>query len=378
MTEASVTSLRDVLQLHRTVSAVETVPDIVETSFSIVSSTPEETGEPRLKKSKTSSNDRCRSLEDRVESILSCCICLDLCQIAMLQCTNGHLMCVWCFHHLLADCKLKEQQAACPNCRCNISKIDCTRNLAVEKIILELEITCDYCSKTFLRHEIKRHQSQICSARPATCEYSLIGCDWTGPFHSLASHTVICEFPRRNGQQLLDTMRAKHQAYAAEKKSLETALSLLSMSEIEANDLVLKPHRTDDFAAKLYFESSRFTSLGYQWQVRVHINNHTSHPHTSNTRWFSYQLVLKSKQNETIDFAFLIVKDSLHEMSTLAIQPIMCHFAFDQSHIETEYCKLPVDSQECNRVLSLPSINFRLWMARCPSMPGLSGRTVPP
>ncbi len=33
------------------------------------------------------------------------------------QCTNGHLMCAGCFIHLLADSRLKEEQATCPNCR---------------------------------------------------------------------------------------------------------------------------------------------------------------------------------------------------------------------------------------------------------------------
>ena len=66
--------------------------------------------EPPLKKCKILPNEKSRTLEDRIGSILSCCICLDLSSLAMYQCVNGHLMCASCFNHLLADCKLKDEQ----------------------------------------------------------------------------------------------------------------------------------------------------------------------------------------------------------------------------------------------------------------------------
>ena len=88
---------------------------------------PDEVDEPPTKKAKIVSNDKSRLLEDRIVSILSCCICLDLSTLPMfqvipirrrqakrtlshLQCVNGHLMCASCFNHLLADCKLKDEQ----------------------------------------------------------------------------------------------------------------------------------------------------------------------------------------------------------------------------------------------------------------------------
>lgn len=41
--------------------------------------------EPPVKKCKFSTNDKSRALEDRIGSILSCCICLDLSTLAMFQ-----------------------------------------------------------------------------------------------------------------------------------------------------------------------------------------------------------------------------------------------------------------------------------------------------
>lgn len=89
-----------------------TVAAIPENSSSASSSSisTDQLTEPPLKKSRIQSNEKARTLEDRIGSILSCCICLDLSSLAMYQCVNGHLMCASCFNHLLADCKLKDEQ----------------------------------------------------------------------------------------------------------------------------------------------------------------------------------------------------------------------------------------------------------------------------
>ena len=83
----------------------------------------------------------------------------------MFQCTNGHLMCAGCLSHLLADARLKDETATCPNCRCEISKALCIRNLAVEKAVSELPSDCQYCSKQLPRNELDRHESDLCQER---------------------------------------------------------------------------------------------------------------------------------------------------------------------------------------------------------------------
>lgn len=81
------------------------------------------------------------------------------------QCTNGHLMCASCFSHLLADARLKDESSTCPNCRCEISKNSCSRNLAVEKTISELPTECQYCSRQLPRNAIRRHELEQCQER---------------------------------------------------------------------------------------------------------------------------------------------------------------------------------------------------------------------
>ncbi|CAF1552737.1 unnamed protein product [Adineta ricciae] len=322
------------------------------------------THEPPRKKSKIPLPEKPRLLEERIGSILSCCICLDLSTLAMFQCVNGHLMCASCFNHLLADCKLKDEQTTCPNCRCEISKSNCTRNLAVEKTISELPIECDYCHKIFLRSEIKLHQAENCSDRLTVCNYALLGCPWTGSFHNLSTHLAGCEYPSKTGLELICTIQAYKKACDEEKKCLETVVDLLSLNQIGVSDLILKPLRTDDFVAKLYFETSRFTALQYQWQLRARINDNNPHPHTTVTRSLSYQLVLKSKVSQTIDLKFFILKGPHGDPSNVSIQPIIHHFEFSPNNTETEYLKLPISSHECNRILSSSSISFRLLMVQ--------------
>lgn len=101
----------------------------------------------------------------RTETI-GCTVCRLFDQSMFLcQCTNGHLMCAGCFIHLLADARLKEEQATCPNCRCEISKSLCCRNLAVEKAVSELPSDCSYCLKQFPRSGLDHHQSEECQDR---------------------------------------------------------------------------------------------------------------------------------------------------------------------------------------------------------------------
>lgn len=81
------------------------------------------------------------------------------------QCTNGHLMCAGCLAHLLADARLKDEEATCPNCRCDIGKNLCTRNLAVEKAISEMPATCQYCTMLLPRNTLENHEKELCQER---------------------------------------------------------------------------------------------------------------------------------------------------------------------------------------------------------------------
>ena len=96
------------------------------------------------------------------------------------KCTNGHLMCAGCFSHLLADARLKDEQATCPNCRCEISKTSCSRNLAVEKTLSELPASCIFCNIMYPRNCLDEHQRNECLERPTKCVYERIGCNWEG------------------------------------------------------------------------------------------------------------------------------------------------------------------------------------------------------
>lgn len=81
------------------------------------------------------------------------------------QCTNGHLMCAGCFTHVLADARLRDELATCPNCRIEISKTSASRNLAVEKAVSELPAECQYCAKEFPRNYIEHHEEAMCEER---------------------------------------------------------------------------------------------------------------------------------------------------------------------------------------------------------------------
>lgn len=112
------------------------------------------------------------------------------------QCTNGHLMCAGCFTHLLADARIRDETATCPNCRCVISKDACSRNLAVEKAVCELPGECRFCSQELPRSLLEKHMADICEERIVSCKYAPIGCGWNGPHHEagMSSHIFSLRF----------------------------------------------------------------------------------------------------------------------------------------------------------------------------------------
>uniref|UniRef100_A0A8C2QMY4 Zinc finger TRAF-type-containing protein 1 n=1 Tax=Cricetulus griseus TaxID=10029 RepID=A0A8C2QMY4_CRIGR len=171
-------------------------------------------------------------LEERLYSVLCCTVCLDLPKASVYQCTNGHLMCAGCFIHLLADARLKEEQATCPNCRCEISKSLCCRNLAVEKAVSELPSECGFCLRQFPRSLLERHQKEECQDRVTQCKYKRIGCPWHGPFHELTVHEAACAHPTKTGNELMEILDEMDQSHRKEMQLYNSIFSLLSFEKI--------------------------------------------------------------------------------------------------------------------------------------------------
>ncbi|XP_036336550.1 cysteine and histidine-rich protein 1 homolog isoform X2 [Rhagoletis pomonella] len=272
----------------------------------------------------------------------------------------GHLMCAACFTHLLADGRLRDQIATCPNCRVEISKSTASRNLAVEKAASELPSECQYCNKEFPYKSLDRHEQYECQERPTNCKYSRIGCQWRGPNHETTEHERNCLHPTKSGYEVMAALEAHDAKIKEEKKMFSTLIDLLSYEKIIFNDLQMKPYRTDEYVHKLFYETARFTAFNQQWVVKARINNSQRDPHQSNERTITYQLILKTKTSTPMSIHFFALKGPFSDMK-VATQ-IYKHEFTDQSS-ESDYYILPLpDSSECNRLLSNKGINFRLLM----------------
>ncbi|CRL02418.1 CLUMA_CG015397, isoform A [Clunio marinus] len=175
-------------------------------------------------------------LENRLGGILCCAVCLDLPRAAMYQCQLGHLMCAGCFTHLLADGRLRDQVATCPNCRVEISKNNASRNLAVEKAVSELPSECQFCSQEFPRSSLDHHERNECEERPTECKYSIIGCQWNGPTHEAKEHEASCAHPKKSGADVMAALEDREARYNEEKKLFSCLVDLLSYEKITFND----------------------------------------------------------------------------------------------------------------------------------------------
>ncbi|XP_020740163.2 zinc finger TRAF-type-containing protein 1 isoform X3 [Odocoileus virginianus] len=332
-------------------------------------------------------------LEERLYSVLCCTVCLDLPKASVYQatfsltspgympwgrhqprhasegccswcpvlgCTNGHLMCAGCFIHLLADARLKEEQATCPNCRCEISKSLCCRNLAVEKAVSELPSECGFCLCQFPRSILERHQKEECQDRVTQCKYKRIGCPWHGPFHELTVHEAACAHPTKTGNELMEILDEMDQSHRKEMQLYNSIFSLLSFEKIGYTEVQFRPYRTDDFITRLYYETPRFTVLNQTWVLKARVNDSERNPNLSCKRTLSFQLLLKSKVTAPLECSFLLLKGPYDDVK---ISPVIYHFVFTNESNETDYVPLPiVDSVECNKLLAAKNINLRLFL----------------
>lgn len=303
-----------------------------------------------------------KKLEERIGGILCCTVCLDLPSTAIYQCNNGHLMCAGCFSHLLADARLKDEQSTCPNCRCEISKTSCSRNLAVEKTLSELPATCQFCSVMFARNRLEEHQKNECFERPVKCSYERIGCMWEGPFHELSEHCEICAHPNRPCREIMTFLKNKDASLEEEEHSLSSLVNILSYEKVCFNDLQFKQYRTDEITPKLYFETNRFSAFFNQWVLKARVNDNQKNPNLSLNRHISFQLILKSRLSSSqpsIEIKFCILKGPFGEVP---INPRVQTFEFNPNKLETDFIKLDIDAADCNKLLSSKIINFRCFM----------------
>uniref|UniRef100_A0A182Y4S0 Uncharacterized protein n=1 Tax=Anopheles stephensi TaxID=30069 RepID=A0A182Y4S0_ANOST len=318
-------------------------------------------GEPEAKRKKLDKpSAKVEKLELRLGGILCCAVCLDLPRTAMYQCSMGHLMCAGCFTHLLADGRLRDQNATCPNCRTEISKNNSSRNLAVEKAVSELPAECQYCSKEFPNKSIDYHESTECEDRPTDCKYARIGCQWRGPIHEVTSHEGNCAHPRKSGADVMVALQAHDVKAAEDKKLFLTLIDLLSYEKIIFNDLQLKPYRTDEYVHRLYYETSRFSAFNHQWVVKAIINKSQRDPHESCERDITYQLILKSKTTSPLPMHFFVLRGPF---SDIKVDTQIYKHDFADTETESPFKLLPLpDTAECNRLLAAKAINFRLIM----------------
>ncbi|XP_041104044.1 cysteine and histidine-rich protein 1-like isoform X1 [Polyodon spathula] len=315
-------------------------------------------------------------LEERLYVVLCCTVCLDLpkasvyqtdCNVrvdlpmsSFYQCTNGHLMCAGCFIHLLADARLKEEQATCPNCRCEISKSLCCRNLAVEKAVSELPCQCSFCLKLFPRSVLERHQKEECQDRVTVCKYKRIGCPWKGPFHELTVHEAECCHPTKTGNELMGILDVMDQSHRKEMQLYNGIFSLLCFEKIGFTEVQFRPYRTEDFITRLYYETPRFTVLNQTWVLKARVNDSERNPNLSCKRTLSFQLILKSKVNSAMECSYLLLKGPYDDVK---IKPVIYHYVFSNDANETDYMPLPIiDSIECNKLLAAKNINLRLFI----------------
>ena len=122
---------------------------------------------PRLEKSAPSGAQSVEVLERDV----SCPVCYDVIISPILQCGEGHLICMDCLGHITQPLK-------CPTCREPYPSDAPARNRALEQLVAQMTVSCAYCRGKYKACDRDAHNA-ICSGRPIDCPYT--GCHATVP-----------------------------------------------------------------------------------------------------------------------------------------------------------------------------------------------------
>lgn len=295
-----------------------------------------------------------KRLETRLSTVLCCTVCLDLPISAIYQCPNGHLMCIGCYNHLLADGRLKNEMPTCPNCRIQITESSCTRNLAVEKAVSELPILCRFCKCDIPRCCVEKHEKDQCVDRLVPCKYKQIGCHWQGMFRTKRDHEDRCAQTRKSGLEIMDSLEKISKEENSKLALYRSIFSLFSFERILVHDLQLRPKRTDDFIAELFYETNRFSAFGQDWIIRAQVVGNEK----SLRRGFTFQLVLTTKSNLFVKYIF--VRSPYGDLET---NPVIFQHEFNQESQESLEQDLPVSQDiDINKVLAARLIPLRLIM----------------
>ena len=112
------------------------------------------------------------------ERDVSCPVCYDVIISPILQCGEGHLICMDCLGHITQPLK-------CPTCREPYPSDAPARNRALEQLVAQMTVSCAYCRGKYNACDRDAHNA-ICSGRPIDCPYT--GCHATVPLNGLAEH----------------------------------------------------------------------------------------------------------------------------------------------------------------------------------------------
>lgn len=304
----------------------------------------------------------------RIDNLIqhcSCIICLELPRAgkSVYQCRNGHISCQDCISHIIADSSLKDTKANCPSCRTSISWDSIVRNRTVEMTAQELPQECQFCREKQTTQSIDNHENS-CPVKPTECKFKWAGCTWKAKTADYESHLIDCDFRKKTASELLERCKGeikKGQIASLEKKNI---LQMLSSNDIAYKDVVMNAYRTDDYQAKLQFQSNDFYLLGSTWQLRgkiTSVENHPSRPTNDSDRSIQLSLRLRDPEGDIKkEVEYLIMKAP---GSPIDLETTKYYFSFDATNDTAPANKLKVkDEAMYNQIIGSLSFKLRLFL----------------
>ncbi|BFF94309.1 cysteine and histidine-rich protein 1-like [Drosophila madeirensis] len=184
------------------------------------------------------------------------------------QCQNGHLICEGCYQVQVLDKMLCEALGTCPQCSVRMYRHQPNRNIAAERILSEMPVTCEHCGTKMLRSALRSHFRDECTKRLLYCKYRLIGCPWYGPASENTDHDESCEWPNKTGAELLEFLSPLQAERDARTRLLEQIRDMLQLPNLSVRLLHVLPQAPIHlFPYNEFVEVCKFRAHFHRWSL---------------------------------------------------------------------------------------------------------------
>ncbi|KAH8378666.1 hypothetical protein KR009_000560, partial [Drosophila setifemur] len=303
-------------------------------------------------------------LSERLHHLMLCNVC---CEVPhpeeSYQCSQGHIVCLDCMTHILAEAAISRKDARCPHCRVRISWNELGQSLVLRQALWELSTSCPQCGQQVPLKTLPLHLEGLCEQRQVRCQYHCLGCDWKGAHAESDAHEMSCQLPSKGGLQILELLEAADLRQRKRQRQVVRIHQELSALRIFYQNVELSwcnEIKLNETGTERSLESKLVYAFEEQWKLCLRLNI----PEDDSPRQLSYMLKLPLPPRQAMEISYFaqMPVSQVAQNQAQDIRPELYKRTFTAQQ-NGVYRDLPLHgSMALYHLMAMPNICLRLWM----------------